>query len=401
MHIAMFTNNYKPFVGGVPISIDLFAREFRKLGHKVSIFAPEYDENVEDGQDIFRVPSLKMIKYGDSCVPIPISGLSDFKKNFLDFDIDIIHCHHPFLLGKVGQKLGIKHNIPVVYTYHTRFKEYCVHVPAGVRQVCEAALDKLVTRFCNKTDLIFTPTEGMTEHLIEKGIQSEIKVIPTGIDINNYKEYGIEETEDYRKQLRFKPDENILLFVSRLSTEKNISFLFESLRPLLKFNEDNKTKLLIVGDGPQKEELIQKTENLGIDSQVNFLGQKKREELIKLYKLADIFVFSSLSETQGMVIIEALAGKTPVVALNGTGVQDIITDGKDGYLLEVGNKDGFRRRVSKLLSNDELRNDMSKKAWQKAKQYSINTLAKEVLNHYRILCNRAKYKSDITAGKKK
>lgn len=405
MHIAMFTNNYKPFVGGVPISIDLFAKEFRQLGHKVSIFAPEYDEEVEEEEEnTFRVPSLKMIKYGDSCFPIPISGLSDFKKNFGDFDIDIIHCHHPFFLGRVGQKLGNKHNIPVVYTYHTRFKEYFIHLPAGVRQVCEAAIDKVLKDFCNQSDLIFTPTDGMTEHLIDKGIQSKIEVIPTGIDINNYEEYGKEEIEDYRTQLGLKPEEKILLFVSRLSTEKNIEFLFESLQPLLRPNDGNKTKLLMVGDGPKKEELIQKTEDLKIDEQVEFLGEKSREELIKIYKLADIFVFSSLSETQGIVIIEALAGKTPVVALNGTGVKDILNDGKDGFLLETGDKDGFRNRILKLLNNDELRNNMSEEAWKKANQYSINILAKKVLSHYRSLCNRSKsnnYKSEVAAGRER
>ncbi|MBM7624079.1 glycosyltransferase [Sporohalobacter salinus] len=403
MHIAMFTNNYKPFVGGVPISIELFARQFRKLGHKVSIFAPEYYEDVEDEKDTFRVPSLKVIKYGDSCLPIPISGLSDFKKNFVDFNIDIIHCHHPFFLGKVGQKLGDKHNIPVVYTYHTRFKEYCVHLPSGVRQICETVLDKVIKNFCNQADLIFTPTEGMTGHLIDKGIQSKIEVIPTGIVINNYNKYEKEEIEDYRKQLGLKLDEDVLLFVSRLSKEKNIGFLFESLQPLLKSNKGNKTKLLIVGDGPRKEKLMQKTKKLSMDSQVEFLGERSREELIKLYKLADVFVFSSLSETQGIVIIEALAGETPVVALNGTGVRDIITDGKDGYLLEPEDKDGFHKRVLKLLNNEQLLDNMSEKAWQKANQYSINTLAKEVLSYYQNLCNKGpnNYKSELAAGSKR
>ncbi|MGM0472197.1 MAG: glycosyltransferase [Bacillota bacterium] len=399
MHIAMFTNNYKPFVGGVPISIDIFANEFRKLGHKVSIFAPEYQERTEEEYNTFRVPSLKMIKYGDSYFPIPLSALSDFKKKFVELNVDIIHCHHPFLLGRVGQKLGSKHDIPVVYTYHTRFKEYCINLPSGVRQVCEVALDKIVKDFCNQSDLVFTPTAGMTEHLLEKGVDSEIKVMPTGIDLNNYEQHTTQEVADYKTELGLEETDDILLFVSRLATEKNIDFILEALESLLD-SDDSNTQMLIVGDGPCKERLMKKAEQLGVANQVEFLGERSREELIKLYKLADIFVFSSLAETQGIVIIEALAGKTPVVALNGTGVRDIITNQQDGYLVKPGDQEGFLERVKKLLADDELYEEMSQQAYQKAKQYSSSTLAQNMLDCYQdLLETKTNYQSEIIAGK--
>ncbi|SJZ59159.1 glycosyltransferase [Selenihalanaerobacter shriftii] len=395
MHIAMFTNNYRPFVGGVPISIDSFANEFRERGHQVTIFAPEYKKTTEDEENIFRVPSLKMIKYGNSCLPIPLSGLSNLKKEFAKLNIDIVHCHHPFFLGRVGQKLGHKYNIPIVYTYHTRYKEYCHHLPIGIDKFCEAALDKIVENFCNNSDLVFAPTQGMTNYLFSIGVNTQIKVIPTGIDLSHYDQI---EINDYQSQLQATNDD-ILLFVSRLSAEKNIDFLLKSLEPVL--NSKEKLKLLIVGDGPEKENLIELSVELGVKNQVEFLGKKNREELIKLYKLSDIFVFSSLSETQGMVITEALAGKTPVVALNGTGVKDIIIDGKDGYLLAPDDKRGFANKVTKLLNDRDLLDEMSLNALEKANQYSIQNLAQDMLKYYHSLCNfRANYQPEFAAGQR-
>ena len=395
MHIAMFTNNYRPFVGGVPISIDIFAKKFREMGHQVTIFAPKYKELTEDEENVVRIPSLKVLKHGNNYLPIPVSILSSLKRKFFDLDIDVIHCHHPFFLGRVGQKLGNKYGIPVVYTYHTRYKEYCHYLPLGVDKVCGIALDKIVGDFCNQSNLVFTPTRGMTEYLKNIGVKSDIKVMPTGMDLSNYDEV---EVGDYASNKGID-DNELLLFVSRLATEKNIDFLINSLESVLK--ADLKRKLLIVGDGPERKNLVQMTKDLGINEQVEFLGRKERKELIKLYKIADVFVFSSLSETQGMVITEALAGKTPVVALEGTGVKDIITDGEDGYLLQPGDSQGFARRVEKLLTDKDLYQKMSKKALEKSNQYSIDKLANDVLGHYYTLCKRkVSYQPEVVVGRR-
>ncbi|MCK8823808.1 glycosyltransferase [Fuchsiella alkaliacetigena] len=381
MHIAMFTNNYKPFVGGVPISIESFANEFRKLGHQVTIFAPEYKSDLQDEQDIIRIPSLKMIKYGDACLPIPLSGLSNLKDELLDLQVDLVHSHHPFFLGRVGQKLAHKLNLPMVYTYHTRYTEYCSHLPAGIDKICATTLEKIVKVFCNDSDLIFTPTKGMTDHLIEMGINTKIEVIPTGIDFNKYSKL---EEENLELPLQFAEQvENILLFVGRLGSEKNIDFLISSLEQTL--SSRPRTKLLIVGDGPERESLVELTVELGIEDKVIFMGNLEHEQLIKLYKLADLFVFSSLVETQGIVILEAFAGQTPVVALEGTGVRDIITSGEDGFLLTPGDSSVFREQVERLLVNDELRARMGQNALQKAKEYNISNLAEKVLASYRRL----------------
>jgi len=395
MHIAMFTNNYRPFVGGVPISIDIFAKKFREMGHQVTIFAPKYKDLTEDEENVVRIPSLKVLKHGNNYLPIPVSILSSLKRKFFDLDIDVIHCHHPFFLGRVGQKLGNKYGIPVVYTYHTRYKEYCHYLPLGVDKVCGIALDKIVGDFCNQSNLVFTPTRGMTEYLKNIGVKSDIKVMPTGMDLSNYDEV---EVGDYASNKGID-DNELLLFVSRLATEKNIDFLINSLESVLK--ADLKRKLLIVGDGPERKNLVQMTKDLGINEQVEFLGRKERKELIKLYKIADVFVFSSLSETQGMVITEALAGKTPVVALEGTGVKDIITDGEDGYLLQPGDSQGFARRVEKLLTDKDLYQKMSKKALEKSNQYSIDKLANDVLGHYYTLCKRkVSYQPEVVVGRR-
>lgn len=383
MHIAMFTNNYKPFVGGVPISIDIFATKFREMGHQVTIFAPEYKKITKDEKNIFRVPSLKMIKHGNNYLPIPLSGLSNLKKKFANLDIDLVHCHHPFLLGKVGRRLGRKYGLPVVYTYHTRYKEYCHYLPSGMDKLFGSALDKMVENFCNKVDLIFAPTQGMTDYLRNIDVKTGIEVIPTGINLAEYERVKVDE--DYKQKLGIDDREDILLFVGRLATEKNIDFLIKALQPVL--NDKDDLKLLMTGDGPKKEKLIEMTKELEINNQVKFLGRKDREELIKLYKLADLFTFSSLTETQGMVITEALAGKTPVIALDGTGIRDIISNGEDGYLLKPGDKQGFAKKVTKLLVDEELRQEMSENAWKKANQYGISKLAKDVLNYYYKLCN--------------
>ena len=248
--IAMFTNNYFPVIGGVPISIKRLSKALRKKGHEVKIYAPTYKKESEvDESNIFRCGTLYY--YQEAGLDMPVTNIFSpkIKKDFEKEHFDIVHCHHPFWLGSKGRRLAEKNNIPTAFTYHTRLEKYAHYVPdiLFMRKFFANRLSHfLIRNFANKTDAVFAPTDSTKDYLRNVGVSRYIEVMATGIDFDSY-ECNEEKIDNLRDKYK-KENDYLLLTVSRLSKEKNLYFLLDGIKRLKEKSKLN-FKLLVIGEG--------------------------------------------------------------------------------------------------------------------------------------------------------
>lgn len=339
MNIAMFTNNYKPYIGGVPISIEHLAKALRQRGHKVYVFAPTYKEQTEE-EFVIRYPSFPV---SIAKAPVPDVLTRIFERKVKELQIDLIHVHHPAIVGNVALSLKKKYKIPVVYTYHTRYEQYLYYVkPLERIERCTGIIQKYLEYFCKRCDRIVAPTPGMRDYLSTKELNVPIQVLPTGIPEECFKS-DMDRAAGIRK--RYKGDADYLFVtVSRLAREKNLLFQLEGMALLKeKLAAYGKTfRHMILGEGPQRQELLEKAQKLGLEDTIIFTGNVPNEEIRNYQWAADLFLFTSKSETQGIVVLEAMAAGNPVVAVDATGVQDVVKDLENGRL--TAEDAGGRRR---------------------------------------------------------
>lgn len=377
MNVAMFTNNYKPFVGGVPIAIDKLAERLRQRGHRVYVFAPDYGKHEEESageKDVIRVPSLRNFNDTEFAMPWPLT-LEPYTQ-FGDLDVDVVHVHHPFLLGEVGMHAGRSANLPVVFTYHTQYEKYAHYLPFGEKMVEEIAVN-LSTRFANTCDAIIAPSTDIKKTLVERGVTVPIRVIPTGVDLQQFRrgKRGV-----LRKQLNIPESSRVMLFLSRLAKEKNVGFLFDAFARLAAKDPD--LHFVLVGSGDEEENLKAKAAELGLGERTHFTGTKSGDDVISAYKGADLFVFASTTETQGMVVLEAMAGGLPVVAVDAPGVRDIVVEGQNGFLVPEGDVEAFVARCEQVFAEPDIRAVLKKGAEERSRALSLANTTRKVEQVY-------------------
>ena len=389
MRIAMLTNNYKPFVGGVPISIERLSKSLRSLGHEVYIFAPTYD-NQCDEEFVRRYKSLKGKISGG--VVLPNIFDIEIEKKFKALKFDVIHVHHPMLLGNIAQYLGRKYNIPVIYTYHTRYEEYLHFLKPF--ELLESRGDKIgdkilsyskekfipnrVKHFVNRCDLVFTPTETMKGYLLQSGAESKIEILPTGLE-DEYFDLNGNESKEIRNTY-IGDNKYLFCTVSRLSKEKNLHFFIDGLLEL-KNKIGDCFNTMVIGDGPLKKELEERVQRLGLHNNVTFIGKVDNKKIKDYYGACDLFLFSSKSETQGIVLLEAMASKLPVVAVKASGVMDVVKNDVNGYMT-TENKEDWAKRILDIIMNNNLRLKLKDGAFRTSKEYSNSKIAKLALHYY-------------------
>lgn len=395
LKIAMFTNNYFPVIGGVPISIQRLSKALRKRGHQVKIFAPEYKDKskTEDEENIIRCNSIYY--YEESGLEFPVTNIysPQIKKDFQAENFDLVHAHHPFWLGNKGRKLAEKFNLPLAFTYHTRLEKYAHYVPniLFMRKFFANRLSHfLIKNFSNKTDAVFAPTESTKEYLRNVGVSRYIKVMPTGIDFDNYQQTE-DEIAELRQQLIGK-SEHLLISVSRLSKEKNLYFLLDGIKYLKEKTELN-FKLIIIGSGSEKENIKKFISDNNLENYIELLGAVDFREMAKYYLASDLFVFASTTETQGMVLLEAMAAENPVVAVKSSGIDDVIEDGVNGYKTEE-EIEKWSSRIEELLINRQKYDEFSQNAFKTAESYSIEKMAVEAEELYYKIMQLKKYQND-------
>ena len=378
LRVTMFTNNYLPFIGGVPISIERLRRGLEHLGDSTQIVAPRYRDQPSHEDAVVRVPSL--LAMGEKReFRLANIFLARIRKQVRAFRPDVIHLHHPFWLGSLGLFMARQLRIPAIYTYHTRLEHYAHFVPLPGMLFRNLISHALIKRFANRCDGVIVPTYSTEEYLRMIGVTTPTFVQPTGIEYERFQAVKPADVEALRKKLRLS-NEKVFISVARLSNEKNIDFIIEAI-DRLRQESDVPFRFLMIGDGHQRDRLQKKIDSLELGSHFTLVGAVQPEEMALWYNLGDAFLFASKSETQGMVILEAMSAGLPVVAVRSSGIEDVVRDGLNGYKTPE-NQARWIEKAQRLLEDDKLRTELSDKARAFAEDYSIEQFARDVRGIY-------------------
>jgi len=369
MKIGFFTNVYKPVINGVVSSICSFKKGLEELGHEIYVFVPTSPGYKDGERNIVRIDSVGLPLQHDYRISLPPLAKKMLK---IIKSLDIIHTQHPFVMGNYGSFFADVYEKPLVFTHHTQYDKYSHYVP--FRQEAVKMFTRWIVKdYANKCDCVIAPSESIKKIIINQGVVSRIEVVPTGIDLMVFENA---DKNIVREKYNIEPGQKLLLYVGRIAKEKNLEFLLNAFRLVLKKKPDS--YLMLVGYGPEEgylDGLIKKT---GIEKNIFQAGVSSSVQ--DYYAAADLFVFSSLTETQGLVLVEAMAAGTPVVAVDSAGVKDVV-DGKNGSLTK-NNISEFSERIIKLLENDALRKEMSQNARKTASSYSIQKMSRKMLKVY-------------------
>jgi 1,2-diacylglycerol 3-alpha-glucosyltransferase len=375
VNIAVFTDTYTPQVNGVTTSILIFQRELERLGHTVYIFCPTYGGR--EGLDPPRVFRFYSIPYRSEMmheqrIALPISrGIWKFPK----LKIDIVHYHVPHYMGAYALLLAWIFKKPTIHTYHTLFVKYTHYVK--IRPSLAVRFVKWISRvFCNHTDLILAPSQEMKRELLSYGVQKPIEVLPTGIDIPELPQ----PTHLQTLRKRFPLDKKLLIFVGRFAKEKNIPLLFDVLQILEQRGVP--CHLLLVGDGPDRKRIEEEISKRGITLRITITGYIRRSDVFSLLACADLFLFPSETETQGLVLLEAMAVGVPVVAADAMGAGEVLQDGRGGVAVPA-TPQAFADAAFKLLTNPVLYREKQRSAKEKATEWSSKTLTQRLVTVYK------------------
>lgn len=315
LRIALFTECYRPIQNGVVAAVDALSEALRAKGHEVVCITPMMPGYREADRSVVRVPSLPLPTSTAYRLTLPLLPRKAVERMLPR--PSIVHAHSPFITGWMGVRAARRFRTPLVFTYHTRLEDYVHYVPFEPRMTRSAAVG-LTRAYANTADAVIVPTPAMETHLRAIGVTSRIEVVPSGIDVDFFG--GGRRRANVRARFGVAPHEPMVLVVGRLAKEKNLELALAAFAAL----RAPGAKLVIVGDGPEREHLVASAARAGIAHNTHFAGELPRAELPDAYASADVFLFTSLSETQGLVLAEALAAGLPVVAVDTPQTRDVL-----------------------------------------------------------------------------
>ncbi|RPH41277.1 MAG: glycosyltransferase family 4 protein [Desulfobulbaceae bacterium] len=382
MKIAMFTNTFSPHVGGVARSVQGLADELRRLDHHVLVVAPRFSDKDEDEKDVLRMPAVQNFNGSDFSLPVPAPVKVAHALRL--FSPDIIHSHHPFLLGETALRVAVSCSAPVVFTHHTRYEQYTHYLPGGDSEPLKHFVIDLVNGYCNLCNMIVAPSNSIADILRAQKVKTPIEVIPTGIDPLFF---AGQDRVSSRQRLGIPEDAFVVGHVGRLAPEKNLFFLMNFVVEYLLRNPA--AHFLLVGEGPAKEQMLEILHHRDLMSRTHLQGVLDRSSLVDAYRTMDTFVFASQSETQGMVLAEAMAAGTPVVALDAPGVREIVNDGINGRLLMTEETGSFAAALAWLAGLSHERGvQLRQNACRSAEEYSQENCVRKMVGLYSTLVGR-------------
>jgi 1,2-diacylglycerol 3-alpha-glucosyltransferase len=375
MNILMMTNTYVPHVGGVARSVVTFTNELRNLGHRVIVVAPEYEEDIEDERDTIRIPAIQHFNGSDFSMVLQIPAYLD--AHLHNFRPNVVHSHHPFLVGSTAARISTKYNVPLVYTQHTMYEEYTHYVPVGLHKMKKFVIG-LSTGYANMSEHVIAPSASIAKVLVRRGVKIPIDIIPTGVYTDKF-EHG--NGRSVRLSHNIPEDAFVIGHVGRLAPEKNLEFLSKAVASFLRNVPE--VHFMVVGYGSSEEHMKDFFAQEQLQEQVHFLGKLEGQDLVDAYCAMDIFAFSSKSETQGLVLVEAMSAGVPVVALDAPGVREVMKDGINGYLLKQENYESFSRALNKLhrLSKGA-RQEFIIEAKKTAQDFSVQKCVSKLISLY-------------------
>ena len=381
MRIGLFTDTYTPDINGVVSSIVTLQRELEKNGHDVYVITNHKAMTMKKEGNVLRLPGLELKwLYGYKLsTPYHFSARDEIK----NMHLDVIHVHTEFGVGMFGRIVAKYLNIPVVTTYHTMYEDYTHYVNRFEIDEVDKVTKKVVSTFSrsisDSAQAVISPSEKTKETLLKYGVKTPIYVIPTGLNFDKFHPDNIDpqQVQAIREQYGIHEDERLIVFVGRIAQEKSIEIPIEGFR----YVKDPKIKLMIVGGGPQLEELQEMVKRYHLEKQVIFTDKKLPEEVPAYYACADCFVSASLTETQGMTYIEALACGLPVFARYDDVLKDLVIEEDSGFLFETGQE--LAEKLTDFMHRSvEERKAFSKRALEKIVKYDSKVFYSKVLSVY-------------------
>lgn len=382
MNILILTNTFTPHVGGVARSVQAFTAEYRQRGHRVLIVAPEFSEMPQDEVDVLRIPAIQKFNASDFSVALPIHP--HLSETIDAFHPDIVHAQHPFLLGITALRLARHRGLPLVFTHHTLYEQYTHYVPGDSPALKRFAIE-LATRYANLCDQVFAPSESIRDLLQERGVTTPIAVVPTGVRLDLFAQG---DGAAFRRRLGIPEEAWVIGHLGRLAPEKNLEFLAQAITDVLRRNQ--RTHFLVIGTGPSETAIREVFSRLGLDARLHLAGILQQQELTDALHAMDLFAFASTSETQGMVLTEAMAAGLPVVALDAPGVREVVRDGHNGRLLQTATPATFSAALQWVANLPaEKRRELHQAALATAEAFSMPHSADKALTSFAALSSRS------------
>jgi Glycosyltransferase len=388
MNIAMFTNTFRPHIGGVAHSVTWLADSLRGAGHSVLVVAPEFPGYSADEPGVVRIPAVQNFRGSDFSVPIPLTRL--LHDELEEFAPDLVHSHHPFLLGDTALRAAASFDLPIIYTYHTRYELYG-HYVAQDAPLLQRLVLSLALGYCDLCDAVVAPSASMAGFLAEHGVETPVTVAPTGIEIARF-DSGSRAVA--RAVAGIPEDAFVVGHVGRLAPEKNLDYLAQALHRFLEV--ETTAHFLVVGDGPMKGPIWELFIANGLAGRVHMTGALEGDRLADMYAAMDVFAFSSHSETQGLVLAEAMAAGVPVVALDAFGTREVVRDCLNGRLLSGDASVGlFAEALRSIARMDTKDRQASRRAARRTAQlFTRERSTLKVLDLYHSL-TRARAKDKV------
>ncbi len=363
MRIGFFTDTFLPQRNGVVTSILSFGPELVKRRHGIFVFCPQSNVREYGGMVVRAYPSVSFKSYPEFKIAVP-RGSSGLPK------LDIVHTHSPFSLGVFGLRVAKKQGVPRVSTFHTLLSEYVRYLSKFGQRVFR----RIVWRYCrlyyNRCHMIIAPSNALKRILLQHQIKKPIVVAPTGINLDFFKPI---EKKKAKKKLGIG-DEQVFLTLGRLGFEKNIDVVLHAFK-------DVNAKLIIAGRGPAERNLKNLRRKLGLQKKVSFKGYVPEKLKPIYYSAADAFVITSTSETQAVVVAEAMACGTPVVGANSLATPEFVSDEKNGRLFEPGDVD----QLSEILRSYRFSKKMQINALKTGQKFSVKKCTDKLEKFYRSL----------------
>lgn len=380
MRVAVFSDSYTPILNGVSVSVEALVDELRIAGHSVHVYTSRYPKHRDSDPNVWRFPSVKLPFFPQYPFAVPpfFPALRGFRKE----NFDIIHTHTPYTVGFVGLRWAESHGIPIVSTYHTLYERYAHYVPYFPKAYVRYKTAKHTNYYYNRVAHVITPSEAARASLVRQSVKTPIQVIPTG----NPPVTRLSR-EKSRAQIGARDSEKALLYVGRMAKEKNIVLLLDAVSEVMKSNSD--VRLWMVGDGPDRVAAQRHARAIGIGDRVRIVGALPREAVDEYYAAADLFVFASTTETQGLVIGEAMTHGLPSVAARGGGAADNIVDGETGIVVGSSVKQ-LSEAIAGVLSNPALLGRLGSNCRRYAANWTHAASCAQVLDVYDdVLANTA------------
>ena len=377
MKIGIFTDCYYPQVNGVVISVLTLRNILEKYGHEVYIITSR-DSGNTDLNNVISLPSISFFRWAEFKLALPIMAIKT-QKQLYSLDFDVIHTHTEFSIGRLGKKIATQRTIPLIHTYHTQYEDYTHYIAAVGTSFLKDVVRKLSKFFLRPYSAIIVPSEKTKLLLRTYGVKNKIFVIPTGKQFSHVAcEKAVEKNQAILDQFGFSKENFILLFLGRISLEKNIDMIIDILPTLIK-KHDN-IRFLVVGAGPYLETIKEKVTSKNIAHYVGFTGKVEHKHIDDYFALADLFISPSKTETQGLSIFEAIEKKVPALVYNDTNVEGIILDNVSGLLFE--SEEQLIDKILYAIHNPEQLKTFAQAAYKNIQHYSDEEFGNKVLAVY-------------------